>query len=340
MSDSANDNPPAGEAPAHDPEIEALLGFEPVPRQRVVPGAWTPELQRELIRRVAVNGSARQSCDEMGKNQTGVMKLYRSPLGASFRAAWDAAVALAKRRQAERAGEEFVRPGTKPPTVDHRRTKNPLPGPLPLAGEGEAVGEGEPGQPSLEDERKWQLIAQLGARFLKKVAAEREARTRGEIVAADFYLRQISFIEVLIDMSASKFGWDAQEMLRGLRRGGRAPVEIVSTPLADWLDQARRAMWREENAPERPEHPDPRFTRDHHSGPWGSRASEGYSTALPIYATGAASPPAEGYGAGEWAGLTAEEQRAARDKQLARDAEEQREWEARAIAGSGGGAAE
>ncbi|MEP6982986.1 MAG: hypothetical protein ABI853_05000 [Sphingomicrobium sp.] len=319
-----------------DPEIEALLDFEPVPRQRVVAGAWTPELQREFIARMAVTGSCGRASEEMGKTDTGVRKLYRSPEGASFRAAWDGAVELAKRRKAEGAvTEEAVVPGSRPPTLDHRRKHDPSPQPSPQP----LSREGGEGPSDLQDDRKWQLIEQIGARFLKKVAAEREARTRGEIVAADFYLRQISFIEVLLDLSASKFGWDAQEMLRGLRRGGRGPVEIVSTPLADWLDQARRAMWREDNAPERPEHPDPRFTRDHHSGPWGNRASEGYSTALPTYATGAASPPAEGYGAEQWAELTSEKQRAARERQLAADAEEQRKWEAQAIAEQNGGAA-
>jgi hypothetical protein len=215
MSDSANDNPP----PEHDPEIEALLDFEPVPRQRVVAGAWTAEPQREFIARLAVTGSCGRASEEMGKTDTGVRKLYRSPEGASFRVAWDGAVELAKRRKSEGAvTEEAVVPGSRPPTLDHRRKHDPSPQPSPQP----LSREGGEGLADPQDERKWQLIAQLGARFLKKVAAEREARTRGEIVAADFYLRQISFIEVLIDMSASKFGWDAQEMLRALRRGGRA----------------------------------------------------------------------------------------------------------------------
>ena len=104
-----------------DPELEALLEFEPVPRQRAVVGGWTGENQREFIARLAVHGSATKACDEMGKNQTGIMKLYRSPLGASFRAAWDGAVALAKRRMTERDAAQPVPPGTRPPTVDHRR---------------------------------------------------------------------------------------------------------------------------------------------------------------------------------------------------------------------------
>jgi hypothetical protein len=105
-----------------DPEIAALLDFEPVPRQIDVKGGWTPELQRAFIARLAVHGSPGRACEELGKNRTGITKLYRSPHGASFRAAWDGAIALAKRRQAEQAPAiEFVSPGTKAPSLDHRR---------------------------------------------------------------------------------------------------------------------------------------------------------------------------------------------------------------------------
>ena len=104
-----------------DAEIAALLDFEPVPRKIAVDGGWTPENQREFIARLAVHGSACKACDEMGKNRTGVTKLFNHPQGASFRAAWKGAVALAKRRREERGPTvEFVRPGDRPPTVDHR----------------------------------------------------------------------------------------------------------------------------------------------------------------------------------------------------------------------------
>ena len=115
-----------------DPEILALLDFEPVPRAREAENAWTPELQREFIARLAVHGSATKACEEMGKNRTGVTKLYRSPQGASFRDAWHAAVDLAKQRRATTA--QFVSPGTRPPTIDNRRKNQwvepagPLPG--------------------------------------------------------------------------------------------------------------------------------------------------------------------------------------------------------------------
>ena len=118
-----------------DPEIQALLDFEPVPRKRVVDGAWTPELQREFISRLALTGSPGRACDEMGKNETGITKLYRSPAGKSFRAAWDGAVALAQRRKAEQTlAYAPVAPGSRPPSLDNRRKfrvpmqDGPLPG--------------------------------------------------------------------------------------------------------------------------------------------------------------------------------------------------------------------
>src|SRR3954464_5628665 len=96
---------------AADPEIAALLDFEPVPRKRIVEGAWTPELQREFIARLACHGSQGRACEEMGKTLTGMTKLHRSPLAASFRAAWDGAVALARRRKAGRRTMDPVPPG-------------------------------------------------------------------------------------------------------------------------------------------------------------------------------------------------------------------------------------
>ena len=49
-----------------DPEILALLDFEPVPRDRIVKGSWTPERQRELVIRLAEHGSIQMACDDMG----------------------------------------------------------------------------------------------------------------------------------------------------------------------------------------------------------------------------------------------------------------------------------
>ena len=102
-----------------DPEIEALLEFEPVPRKRVAQAPWTPGLQREFIARLATHGGVGRAADETGKTETSVRKLYRSPLGGSFRAAWHSAIALAKARDAEQAPDGPVAM-SKAPSIDHR----------------------------------------------------------------------------------------------------------------------------------------------------------------------------------------------------------------------------
>ena len=76
--------------------------------------------------------------------------------------------------------------------------------------------------------------------------------------------------------------------------------------------------------PERPEYPELRFLVTH-------RTSEGEcSTYADQNATGALTTPARGYTQEEWAGMTGDEQRAARQRQFAEDAEAQLAWEAEA----------
>lgn len=162
MSDSVVVEGPPEEAqqdvPPVDPEIDALLAFEPVPRKREVEGAWTPELQREFIQRLALHGSPGRAAEEMGKTETGVRKLYRSPEGASFRASWDGAIALAKRRREERAAKEYVAPGSKAPSIDHRFKLVPAGG----AGAG-AAGRLE------EDAEMYRQMAEMKDRITSKL---------------------------------------------------------------------------------------------------------------------------------------------------------------------------
>ena len=139
--------PPTLEELAADPEIAALLHFEAVPRKIAVEGGWSLEAQREFIARLAVHGSPGKACSEMGKDRGGARNLYNSPEGASFRAAWHAAVELAARRK---AGGIAAQPGlpvaAKPPTIDHRWKTSPRPSPegergAASAAEGQALNE-------------------------------------------------------------------------------------------------------------------------------------------------------------------------------------------------------
>jgi hypothetical protein len=97
-----------------DPEIAALLDFEPAVRKTKRSDGWSPGLQRELIARIAHCGSPGAAADQMDKNPTGAKHLYRTEGADSFRAAWDAAMALAEARDRARRESGPARPGTVP----------------------------------------------------------------------------------------------------------------------------------------------------------------------------------------------------------------------------------
>jgi len=84
---------------AADPDIAALLDFEPVPRSHGKANGWTAGMQRMFIAWLAYYGSPTKACDELGKARSGIDKVYKSPGAESFRASWDAAIALAEKRR-------------------------------------------------------------------------------------------------------------------------------------------------------------------------------------------------------------------------------------------------
>ena len=295
---------------AADPEIAPLLTFTPVTRQINRPNGWTPELQRELIARIAATGTLQQAVWQMGKHSTGAEGLYKKADAVSFRASWDAAIIIGRRRNGLDSAPPFA---------------GAVPGITRRAGRGRQP-EPEPAPEEVSEERKWELIHSIGLKFMRKVAAEREARRNGEIVAADFYLRQITFLEVMLEMTSKAFGWDVQAVLTNLRRGDHHITAIVNTELSDWMDRSRRAWWAQEGEPERPAFPDVRFLKPR-------RDQDGaYGTAIDQGHLGACAHPARGYDEAEWAALTANEQAAAWKAQYTEDAAAQAEWERRAFA--------
>jgi len=84
---------------AADPDIAALLDFEPVPRSHGKANGWTAGMQRMFIAWLAYYGSPTKACDELGKARSGIDKVYKSDGADGFRASWDAAVALAEKRR-------------------------------------------------------------------------------------------------------------------------------------------------------------------------------------------------------------------------------------------------
>ncbi|MFL6829477.1 MAG: hypothetical protein ACJ8D5_02510 [Sphingomicrobium sp.] len=110
---------------AADPEIAPLLEFEPVPRKVKRPDGWTDELQRELIARLAATGTLQRAVWQMGKHATGAEALYKTPSADSFRAAWDAALALGRRRNGFDAAPPFL--GEVPGITRRARPSRPEP---------------------------------------------------------------------------------------------------------------------------------------------------------------------------------------------------------------------
>ena len=288
-----------------------LLDFTPVPRKKERVDGWSAERQRAFIAALSATGSKRRAAQSIGMAAFGVDQMLKSPGNESFKAAFDRAMAIARTN-----GSMKLAAGV----ADAAARNAQMAGPSALRGQ-------EPmPEPAMSEDRKWDLLESIGTKFMKKVAAERHARLAGEIVAADFYLRQITFIEVMFDLTASRLGFDPHEVLGELRRAGHRPHDIATTPFADWLDKSRRQWWASEGEPERPRHPDVRFLQHH-------RSSDGEcSTTVDERAYGATTTPARGYTREQWAEMTFDDQRDARQRQFDADAQEQREWEAKARA--------
>jgi hypothetical protein len=90
-------NPPPRQ-PHPDPEVEALLHFEPVVRRCVRHDGWLADRQREFIIALTVLGHAEQAAHAAGGTMSGAYKLRSAAGGEGFAAAWDSALALHLRR--------------------------------------------------------------------------------------------------------------------------------------------------------------------------------------------------------------------------------------------------
>jgi hypothetical protein len=101
------------------------------------PDGWTPELQRELIARIAAAGTVQAAVWQMGKHSTGAEALYKVPGADSFRACWDAAIIIGRRRNGLDSQPPFI---GDVPGINRRRkptASDPLTAPLP----GQAMNE-------------------------------------------------------------------------------------------------------------------------------------------------------------------------------------------------------
>ncbi|MEA3014852.1 MAG: hypothetical protein QOD42_3397 [Sphingomonadales bacterium] len=217
-----------------DPEIAALLDFEPVVRKCRRHDGWTPANQRRYIVGLAETGNPEQAAHPLGRTMSGAYKLRSAAGGEGFAAAWDGALALHLRRN--------------PRVLKGRPSRGEI-----LAGSGRAwparaapAPAPAPEDPEAAERAKLELFAKILELYRRKVAAERKARLAGRIVEADFYVRQLTMIELALDL-----GCNVQELIAMLSRGDLTPLQAVATPMSLLLDKHRRDYWREKGEPDR-----------------------------------------------------------------------------------------
>jgi len=286
-----------------------LLDFEPVPRKKQRADGWTPEVQRYFIAALALTGSERQAAHAVGKAQFGVTQLKTAEGNESFMAAHAKAMAFYEAERSRRLSE-----GLQAAAAHAAHNHGRAPGP-PWSGAGprraQALAAQRRHTPVLpapaateaeEEAAQMEALAGLAKTYMIKLGQEREARLAGRIAEADFYVRQISWFEAMLDLASG----DGLAFLREFRPQGLDPIDIAATPVSLLLDDARRAHWAGTGEPPRPEHP-PRHL-------------------IELRPDGIVTEPLETYGGGRPGSL--EEQRAAFEARHREDAEAQVKWEA------------
>lgn len=205
-----------------DPEIAALLGFSPVIRKCKRHDGWTPDRQRAFIASLARLGEVERAAQSLGRTGSGAFKVRTSAGGEGFADAWDAALTLFHARNpglSPRGGR--ARPPWIPPVPDRQ--------------------EDEPFEVGIDD-----VLKSILDRYRKKLQQERECRLAGRIVEADYYVRQLTFIETALDLGV------AADALHDLFRSGEADIfHTIGTPMSILLDRLRRDYWREKGEPDR-----------------------------------------------------------------------------------------
>jgi len=214
--------------PLHpDPEIAALLDFEPVVQKMPRADGWTAERQRTFIAVLAETGCQETAAQAAGMTARGAYSLRKYVDGEGFAAAWAGAVALHKRRRAERGGA-LARPGgARRPAGTRSRPRT---------------------QEEIEDEARDRLkfLEDLLDRYRRKLKHERICRLAGRIVEADFYVRQLTMIELLLDI-----GGEGDRLRDWFGSGAIDEFRLVATPVSAFLARVRRDYWREKGEPDR-----------------------------------------------------------------------------------------
>jgi hypothetical protein len=238
----------------------ALLDFDPVPRRTARADGWTDDVQRAFIAALSLTGSPRAACRAVNKAAYGAEQLRHVAGNEGFLAAWDEALAIAADERGRRLAEGLAA------VAAEQATARRAPAPYENAATRRDRGRGATVRAREEQRQEgtsvdgpdgW--VHGLLVRYTIKVGQERAARLAGKVVEADYCLRQLTWLECMIDLGSGD-GWQA---FLDFRVGGHHPIDIAETPLSRLLGEARRAKWAELGEPDRPPHPPREYLEDH-----------------------------------------------------------------------------
>ena len=253
--------------------------FTPVPRRYRHDG-WTSERQRAFIAALADTGSVSAAAARINMSSEGAYYLRRQPGAESFSTAWDAAldfgirsladlaidrarhgVAVPIFHKGEQVGEKrwyndrllmFVlrhhlpdkyglqlNGGTRSKaTIEREAAEN-----CPTCRQAQEAAEEED-----SNEAKAAWFDRIMKRYLIKVQQEQDERRKGRWYAADFYLRQPTHIELILDV-----GGRTQAMLDACTANPERPDdEPYASPVSEILAKHRAAVWAAAGDPPRP----------------------------------------------------------------------------------------
>jgi hypothetical protein len=243
--------------------LRPALDFNPVPRKHKRHDGWTAKRQRGFIEALARTGSVTRAAAAVNMAKEGAYQLRLHPDAAEFRAAWERALDYGTHILSDAALDRAIH-GV----------------PVPIMHEGKQVAErrtfnerltmwqlqhrmperfGKPGRegtkaPETSAREQWEADLEDRKRVLEimlihyrnRVQMEREARAEGDLDNADFYARQLTHIEILIECGGRTM--DLMDIANGRRDPERPWLdgddkERRTSPLTKMLAAARTAAW-------------------------------------------------------------------------------------------------
>lgn len=269
------------------PSPRPVRDFTPVPRKYRYDG-WTVERQRGFIAALADTGSVTAACRRINMSIEGAYALRRQPGAEEFAAAWADALDHGVQSLADIAIDR-AREGVAVPVywkgeqVGERRWYNdrllmfilrhhlpekygplaPLPPgtkhPATLAREAALTRAQAEAAAKAAQDKDDALTEELLRRYKAKIREERRYRLDGDVIAADYTLRQLAHIEMFI-VTQGATGKLSDMIAAHHEKNGRYSPDLYAPGISDELAGIRAEVWAQLGDPPRPPIPLPRHT--------------------------------------------------------------------------------